>query len=55
MLKQHRKECYLVFFNVTPLMRIAVDMFRMGTGLQVKTHVDEREARARLRQKGIPA
>jgi hypothetical protein len=53
--RQHRRESYIAFFNMKPVIRIAAEMFRIGTGVQLKAFADETDARSWLRQKGIPA
>jgi hypothetical protein len=52
--RQHR-ECYIAFFNMSPIVRIAAEMFRIGTGVQLKAFADEADARAWLHQRGIRA
>jgi hypothetical protein len=54
-LRQHRAECSIAFFNMSPVVRIAAEMFRIGTGLQLKAFAREGEARAWLQQRGIAA
>ncbi len=54
-LRQHRDRCRLAFFNMNPFIRIAAEMFRLGTGLKVKAFADERDARRWLREQGIAA
>lgn len=54
-LRQHRDCCYLAFFNMGTVIRVAAEMFRVGTGLQVKAFADEGEARSWLRKMGIDA
>jgi hypothetical protein len=53
--KAHRAESYIAFFNMGPLIRIAAEMFRIGTGLHLKTFAGEAEARSWLRESGIAA
>lgn len=53
--KQHRGDSHVAFFNMGPVVRIAAEMFRIGTGVQVKAFADEAGARSWLREKGIPA
>lgn len=53
--RQHRGECYIAFFNMKPVVRIAAEMFRIGTGVQLKAFANETDARSWLRQKSIPA
>jgi hypothetical protein len=54
-LRQHRADCFTAFFNMNPVVRIAAEMFRLGTGLRLKAFATEPEARAWLREMGIPA
>jgi hypothetical protein len=54
-LLQHRKDCYIAFFNMSPVIRIAAEMFRIGTGLRLKVVAREEEARSWLRGMGIAA
>ncbi len=53
--RQHRGESYVAFFNMRPAVRLAADMFRIGTGVQLKAFADETDARSWLREKGISA
>lgn len=53
--RQHREDSCIAFFNMGPIVRIAADMFRLGTGLRLKAFADEREARSWLRGLGIAA
>lgn len=53
--RQHREDSSTAFFNMGPIVRIAADMFRLGTGLQLKAFANEDDARAWLRQRGIRA
>lgn len=54
-LRQHREESHTAFFNMNAVVRIAAEMFRIGTGLRLKAFADEAAARAWLRENGIPA
>jgi hypothetical protein len=54
-LRQHRANSYMAFFNMNAIVRIAADMFRIGTGLNLKAFATEAEARAWLRTVGIRA
>jgi hypothetical protein len=54
-LRQHRDDCRTAFFNMNPVIRIAAEMFRIGTGLRLKAFAHETEARAWLRETGIRA
>lgn len=53
-LRQHRDRCFVAFFNMGAIIRIAAEMFRIGTGLRLKAFANERDARAWLRDMGIP-
>lgn len=53
--KQHREDGHLAFFNMGPMVRVAAEMFRIGTGTKLKAFRSEEEARAWLREMGIPA
>ena len=53
--QQHREACYIAFFNMGPIIRIAAEMFRVGTGVRMKAFADEIEARSWLRAMGIEA
>jgi len=53
--KQHRDHASIAFFNMGPLIRVAAEMFRLGTGLHVKAFADEDRARTWLRGLGIGA
>lgn len=51
--KQHRGESFIAFYNMSPIVRIAAEMFRIGTGVQMKAFADEMHARSWLRKRGI--
>ena len=53
--KEYRDELYIALFNIGPLIRVMAEMFRIGSGLQVKAFGNEEDARAWLRGKGIAA
>jgi hypothetical protein len=53
--RQHRDDSSTAFFNMGPIIRIAAEMFRLGTRLPLKAFADEQDARAWLRQRGIRA
>jgi hypothetical protein len=53
--EQHRQDSYIAFFNMSPVVRVAAEMFRIGTGLRLKAFAGESEARAWLRGMGIIA
>lgn len=54
-LRQHRDDSFTAFFNMNAVVRIAAEMFRIGTGLRIKAFAHEAQARAWLREIGIPA
>jgi hypothetical protein len=54
-LREHREDSYLAFFNMNAAVRIAAEMFRLGTRLRLKAFATEADARAWLRENGIPA
>jgi hypothetical protein len=53
--KQHRDRGFIALINVGPVIHIVVEMFRIGTGIQLKTFSSEDAARDWLRGKGIAA
>lgn len=53
--KAHRNYAFIAFFNMGPLIRIAAEMFRIGTGVRMKAFAGEAEARSWLRESGIAA
>ena len=54
-LREHHEESCVAFCNMGPVIRIAAEMFRIGTGLRVKAFADESSARSWLRKNGISA
>lgn len=54
-LREHRDACVVAFYNMGPVIRIAAEMFRLGTGLRLKAFANEKDARAWLRTMGIAA
>lgn len=54
-LRQHREDSHAAFFNMNAIVRIAAEMFRIGTGLRLKAFADEQSARTWLRENGIRA
>jgi hypothetical protein len=54
-LKDHKKEALVAFYNQNPFIRVSAEMFRIGTGLNLKSFAKEEEARAWLRKAGIQA
>lgn len=53
--REHRDDSYVAFYNMSVVIRIAAEMFGIGTGLRLRTFADEHQARAWLRAKGIDA
>ena len=53
--RTHRDTAFIALVNVGPVIHIVVEMFRLGTGIQLKTFKDDAAARAWLRSKGIAA
>jgi stage II sporulation SpoAA-like protein len=52
---QHRDTARIALVNLSPIVRIVAEMFRVGIRLQMKTFGDEMAARAWLRTQGIGA
>jgi hypothetical protein len=53
--RQHRDHSFIALLNLGPVIHVVVEMFRVGTGIQLKTFSDEAAARSWLRDKGIAA
>jgi hypothetical protein len=53
--RQHRDRVFIALFNVGPVIHVVVEMFRVGTGIPLKTFPGEAAARSWLRTKGIAA
>ena len=53
--RQHRDNAFIALVNLGPVIQIVVELFRLGTGIQLKTFASEAEARSWLRTKGIAA
>jgi hypothetical protein len=51
----HREHAFIAAVEMGPVIRVIAEMFRMGTGLQLKGFAHETEARAWLRGHGIRA
>jgi len=51
--RRHRDRAFIALINLGPVIHVAVEMFRVGTGIQSKTLADEAAARSCLRTKGI--
>ena len=52
---RHRADSFVAFFNMSAIVRIAAEMFRIGTGLHLKAFATEEDARKWLREVGIGA
>jgi hypothetical protein len=53
--RQHRDHAFIALINLGPVIHVVVEMFRVGTRIQLKTFPDEAAARSWLRTKGIAA
>jgi hypothetical protein len=53
--RRHRDHAFIALINLGPIIHVVVEMFRVGTGIQLKTFGDEAAARSWLRTKGIAA
>jgi hypothetical protein len=51
--RQHRDHAFIALVNLGPVIHVVVELFRVGTGIQLKTFADEAAARSWLRAKGI--
>ncbi len=53
--KQHKERAMMAVIHVGPIVAVLTELFRIGSGLQLKTLSSETTARAWLRSKGIDA
>jgi hypothetical protein len=53
--RRHRATAFIALINLGPVIHVVVEMFRVGTGIQLKTFAAEAAARTWLRTKGIAA
>ena len=53
--RQHRGNAYIALINLGPAIYVLVELFRLGTGIQLKSFETEAMARAWLRTKAIAA
>jgi hypothetical protein len=53
--RQHRDTAFIALVNLGPVIHVVVELFRVGTGIQLKTFATEAAARSWLRTKGIAA
>jgi hypothetical protein len=51
--RQHRDHACIALINLGPVIQIVVEMFRVATGIPLKTFGSETAARSWLRTKGI--
>jgi hypothetical protein len=51
--RQHRDTAFVALINLGPVIHVVVELFRVGTGIQLKTFVSEPAARSWLAAKGI--
>jgi hypothetical protein len=50
---RHRETARIALFNLSPIIRVVAEMFRIGIGLQLRTFADDTAARSWLRTQGI--
>jgi hypothetical protein len=53
--RRHRDTAFIALTNLGPVIHVVVELFRVGTGIQLKTFANEPAARDWLRSKGIAA
>jgi len=53
--RQYRDTGFIALIDVGPVIRVVVELFRVGTGIQLKTFASEADALGWLRSKGIAA
>ncbi len=53
--RSHRDHAFIALVNLGPVIHVVVELFRVGTGIQLKTFPHEAAAREWLRAKGIAA
>jgi hypothetical protein len=53
--RQHRDHAFIALTHLGPVIRVVVEMFRIGTGIPLKTFAEEAAARSWLRTKGVLA
>jgi hypothetical protein len=51
--RQHRHTAFIALINLGPVIHVVVELFRVGTGIPLKTFGTEAAARSWLRTKGI--
>jgi hypothetical protein len=53
--RRHRDTAFIALINLGPVIHVVVELFRLGTGIQLKTFPSEADARRWLRTKSIAA
>jgi hypothetical protein len=53
--REHRERASIAIFHAGPIIHVVVEMFRIATGMPIKTFDDEAAARAWLRTRGRAA
>lgn len=53
--KANKQQVQVALFDIGPVLRVAVEMFTLGSGLRMKAFASEREARAWLGKAGLEA
>jgi hypothetical protein len=53
--EQNRGRAFVAVTNMGPVISVVADLFRIGTGIQLKGFPDESSARAWLRSNGVAA
>jgi hypothetical protein len=53
--REHRGTAFIARVNPGPVIQVVVELFRVGTGVQLKTFANEAEGRTWLRTKGVAA
>lgn len=53
--RKHRASAFIALVDMGPVLTLVVDMFRIGTGIELKGFRDEPSARSWLRAKGLRA
>lgn len=51
----NKRQVQVALFDLAPVLRVAVEMFTLGSGLRMKAFASEREARAWLGKAGLDA
>ena len=51
--RQHRANAHIAVVEVGPVLRMLAELFRIGTGIELRCFADEQSARAWLQTKGL--